>query len=117
MLQARNSFTSFYSERKFYDYVTFPYGIDRSGEFTIQQAEALEKHGRAYIALASGERLPMTEEEDNFVLFCRGGKTAKSLHELTWKRYREACGRASQYNSVSLSHQFEHKDDFPIDTD
>tara|TARA_B100000446_G_C10479348_1_gene315361 strand:- start:302 stop:595 length:294 start_codon:yes stop_codon:yes gene_type:complete len=74
----------FYSERKFYGDGHFPYGIDRSGEFTREQANFLLNHGWAYQALAEGSRTPVTPEEEVFVAVCRGEKPPKTAHEKAW---------------------------------
>lgn len=80
---------SFQAERKFWDDEHFPYGFSRSGDFTLEQAALLEQCGHAYRALANGEREPSSQEEKDFVAFCRGVKEASSGHEKAWKRYQE----------------------------
>jgi hypothetical protein len=80
---------SFQADRRFWGEEHFPYGFSRSGEFTCEQARLLETHGQAYIALANGIRLPVTEEEEAFVAFCKGDKSAESSHEKAWKRYQD----------------------------
>lgn len=77
----------FYSNRKFYGDKYFRYGINRSGEFTIQQAELLMNHGWAYQALADGTRKPDSKEEQRFVAVCEGRKPAKTDHEKVWVLY------------------------------
>jgi uncharacterized protein YifE (UPF0438 family) len=83
---------SFYSERKFYGDSHYPYGIDRSGEFTREQVDLLLQHGWAYQALAEGSRAPGTEEEEAFVAVCRGEQAAKTVHERVWVLF---CGKTS----------------------
>lgn len=87
------SVPSFSAEQIFRDPQIFPYGFARSGEFTTQQAQLLEKHGNAYKALDAEERDPIDEMEQAFVFFCRGDKPAESLHERTWERYRKKIER------------------------
>ncbi|NIB41887.1 DUF413 domain-containing protein [Pseudomaricurvus alkylphenolicus] len=65
----------------------FPYGLAKSGQFTRQQVELLERHGYAYEALASGERTPITPEEKSFLQFCQGEQEPDSAHEKAWDRY------------------------------
>ena len=108
---------SFKTDRNFYDDEHFPYGFDRSGEFTLNQAQLLTKHGHAYKALAFSEREPVTEVEREFVDFCRSRKKAESIHEKTWKRYTDNCNTSSIYHSVALSRQSDYVDDYPLDTD
>lgn len=75
---------SFDSNRKFYGDGHFPYGIDRSGEFTREQANLLVEHGWAYQALAEGSRAPVTKEEEAFVAVCRGEQAPATVHEKVW---------------------------------
>ncbi len=85
--------TSFSSDRNFHDNDHFPHGINRSGEFTRQQAELLIKHGWAYKALAEGSRAPVTVEEEQFVAVIQGKKAAETAHEKAWQLY---CKKISQ---------------------
>ena len=78
---------SFSSNRKFYGDSQFPYGIDRSGEFTRQQANLLMSHGWAYLELAEGNRVSVTPEEKAFVAVCRGEREPKTDHERVWRQY------------------------------
>lgn len=75
---------SFDSSRKFYGDAHFSYGIDRSGEFTREQANLLIEHGWAYQALAEGSRVPVTKEEEAFVAVCRGEQAPATVHEKVW---------------------------------
>ncbi len=75
----------FSSAKKFYALDVFPYGIDRSGEFTREQAELLIKYGQAYKALADGTRKPQGEEEQNFIRVLKGEQDPSSKHEKVWR--------------------------------
>lgn len=79
--------TSFYSNRKFFGESHFPYGLERSGEFTRQQTELLLNHGFAFQALADGSREPATLEEETFVAVCQGKQLAQTSHEKVWQLY------------------------------
>ncbi len=89
---------SFYSNSKFYSDKHFPYGIARSGEFTCEQADLLERHGKAYEALHMGIQEPENEEEARFVAVCRGEAEPMSDHENVWMRY---CQKIKKRPSVS----------------
>ncbi len=78
----------FYSNRKFYGDDYFPYGIERSGEFTREQAELLIQHGWAYMALAMGDRAPTSPEEEAFVAVCREQQAPETAHEKLWMLFR-----------------------------
>lgn len=54
---------AFFSEQKFTATEFFPYGIGRSGNFSVGQVLLLEQHGHAYKALHSGHRAPINAEE------------------------------------------------------
>ncbi len=94
-MQSQDSFSS---SKKFYGGEHFPYGMSRSGEFNRNQATLLEKHGRAYQELHSGQRESINDEERAFVLVCRGEKPAQTMHELAWMRY---CEKTQKRNAVA----------------
>jgi hypothetical protein len=89
---------SFKSDSKFYALEHFPFGIDRSGEFTRDQALLLEQHGYAYQALSSGERQPVTAEERDFVAVFNGEKPATTAHEKAWLRF---CNKIDRGPAIS----------------
>lgn len=108
---------SFHSNKRFFDDEHFPYGFDRSGEFTSSQAQLLTSHGRAYKALAIGAQNPVTQEEEAFVEFCRGLKEAESLHEKTWKKYMETCNRVLEYHSIALNRASDFTEEGIVEAD
>ncbi len=81
--------SSFRSNSRFYPDKHFPYGFARCGDFTSEQAELLERHGRAYEALHMGDREPANEEEARFIAVCRGEADATTEHEKAWMLYRK----------------------------
>ncbi len=84
---------SFYSDRNFYADEHFPYGLNRSGEFTFAQSELLIQHGCAYEAIANGSREPVSDEEARFLAVCRGEFPAESEHEKVWQLYLTKVAR------------------------
>lgn len=79
----------FESKKAFYATQHYPYGLAKSGEYTYEQVTLLERHGWAYQTLCSGEREPVGEEEEAFVLACRGEKQAITQHEKVWLKFYE----------------------------
>lgn len=90
--------TSFYSDSKFYPGANFPYGLARSGDFSLRQTQLLEKHGRAYQELHEQTRAPINAEEERFVQVCVGAEMPESEHEKAWVRYWQ---KASKRGSIS----------------
>ena len=68
---------SFSVERRFFDDKNYPRGFSRHGDYTIKESETLEQYGQAFKALDSGERRPVTDEEEAFVAFCKGERPAE----------------------------------------
>lgn len=108
---------SFSSNKRYFDDENFPYGFERSGEFTSTQAVLLTNHGRVYKALANGDQQPADQDEKNFVKFCKGQREAETQHEKAWKKYVEACGRAMEYHSVAENRQTDDVDIEDLDLD
>ncbi len=91
---------SFKATKIFVDRAHFPYGFARSGDFTKKQTALIEAHGQAYKALDSGEREAVTDEEREFVRFCRHEKAAETDHEKVWQLYRRHLGKRQFYISM-----------------
>jgi uncharacterized protein YifE (UPF0438 family) len=94
---------SFVTKKRFYDEINFPFGIDRSGEFTRTQAENLTQYGHAYLDLYSGSRKPVSKEEKDFVAVFHGKKQAKTVHETTWKAYLIVCDKRSNRPIININ--------------
>jgi hypothetical protein len=119
MSTAENQYESFFSARKYYDDDNFPYGFDRSGEFTPAQVTILTNQGQALKALASGNREPVTQEEQAFVAFCQGNRAAETAIERAWERYCKVCQRDKHFFTVGDSRPARDlaADDFDDDFD
>lgn len=94
---------SFVTKKRFYDDVNFPFGIDRSGEFTRAQAETLTRYGHAYLELYKGSRKPATKEEKDFLAVFQGKRAAKTVHEITWKAYLIVCDKKSNRPIININ--------------
>lgn len=60
---------SFITTNRFFDNKHYPRGFSRHGDFTIKEAQILERHGQAFNELDLGKREPATEAE-NYLLPC-----------------------------------------------
>ncbi len=112
--------TSFAADRIFHGQDYFPYGLDRSGEFTRQQAQLLMDHGNAYQALDVGDRLPVTAEEEQFVIVCQGLREPQTEHEKAWMVFRAKIQRPKVCVSSPLARGSSDSDtyvDIVMDTD
>ena len=101
---------SFISERPFHgEKRHFPYGLGRSGEFSVRQSELLQNHGWAYLELAQGIREPTTNEEERFVEVFSGElaahsdqvspKTRSSSHDPFRRSKHQSRAAAPRYTS------------------
>lgn len=91
----------FQSDKKFFDDVNFPYGIERSGDFTRQQADILLTCGRTLEALENGSRLPETQSQQDFVLVVEGKKPATTEVERVWAKYKTVVGGKGRILSLN----------------
>src|SRR5574344_558707 len=78
---------SFESEKPFNDFQHFARGIRRSGHFTINESEILEKCGTAMMELYKGERKPKTPEEKEFVKQITSDEVITDRNAKIFKRY------------------------------
>ncbi|MBY6187116.1 DUF413 domain-containing protein [Marinobacter hydrocarbonoclasticus] len=81
---------SFSSTQKFFDNRHFPRGFRRSGTFTINEADLLERHGQAMMSLSNGSRAPSTDDEIHFVEFVQGKVEGCTPLERLWAKYLKA---------------------------
>ncbi|WP_423185988.1 DUF413 domain-containing protein [Alishewanella sp. d11] len=91
---------SFVANRRFFDDRNFPRGFTRSGRFTLAEGNLLEKHGLAMQQLEQGLREPVNEEEQRFVLVCRGESEASTVFEKTWLKYKQRLAEKRKFHTV-----------------
>ena len=78
---------SFTTTNRYFDNKHYPRGFSRHGDFTIKEAQLLERHGYAFNELDLGKREPVTEEEKLFVAVCRGEREPVTEAERVWSKY------------------------------
>ncbi|MFT5760041.1 MAG: hypothetical protein ACI9LM_004825 [Alteromonadaceae bacterium] len=108
---------SFNVNRNFYDDRNYPRGMKRSGDFTLAEAELLEKYGVALMALSSGSRLPITDEEQHFVDVCRGNTIVGNTIERTWLKYQNIILTPKQFHTLFGRTKVEADEDEEVESD
>ncbi len=78
---------SFESEKPFNDFTHFARGIRRSGDFTIREAELLEKCGSAMMDLYNGVREPQDEAEKIFLEQIKSDEVITDPKTKIFKKY------------------------------
>ncbi|EJI84253.1 MULTISPECIES: DUF413 domain-containing protein [Alishewanella] len=91
---------SFVANRRFFDDRNFPRGFTRSGRFTLAEGNLLEKHGLAMQELEQGVRQPANDEEQRFLLVCRGEAEANTVYEKTWLKYKQRLAEKRKFHTV-----------------
>ncbi|AKL41738.1 MULTISPECIES: DUF413 domain-containing protein [Serratia] len=92
---------SFTTTNRFFDNKHYPRGFSRHGDFTIKEAQLLERFGYAFNELDSGKRQPATEEEQLFVAVCRGEREAATEQEKVWAKYLARTRRPKKFHTLS----------------
>lgn len=92
---------SFYTTHRFFDNKNYPRGFSRHGDFTIKEAQLLERYGYAFNELDLGNREPVTTEEKQFVAVCRGQAEASSAEEKIWLKYMARINRPKRFHTLS----------------
>jgi len=82
-MNAREDFLT----RRFYDDSRFPYGFSRSGDFTIAEAEALERCGSLYQAVTEGRVSNPNDDDIRITQVITGEVEASSVEERAWFKY------------------------------
>ena len=74
---------SFTTTNRYFDNKHYPRGFSRHGDFTIKEAQLLERHGYAFNELDRGEREPVTEAERVWSKYMTRIKRPKRFHTLS----------------------------------
>lgn len=77
----------YWLRKPFYDRKKFPYGFSRAGDFTIAEADFLEKHGSLYKALYDGQVNNPNNDDVRILEMSRGELSPKGFAEQTWSKY------------------------------
>ncbi|MGI0118094.1 DUF413 domain-containing protein [Zooshikella sp. RANM57] len=91
---------SFKTAKRFFDDAHFPYGFQRSGFFSIREANTLTSLGDALKSLSEGSREPLSEDEANFVRVVRGEAAPSTFVEKTWMKYLNKINMEDAYTAV-----------------
>jgi len=92
---------SFTTTNRFFDNKNYPRGFSRHGDFTIKEAQLLERYGFAFNELDLGKREPATDEEHQFVAVCRGEREPASEAERVWHKYVTRIKRPKRFHTLS----------------
>lgn len=106
---------SFVAVRRFFDDKNYPRGFSRHGDYTIRESQVLENHGLAFLELENGTRKAKTEEEKQFVAFCKGERPAETLFEKTWDKYRSRINQKRRVYTLSGIAAADNIDDYNAD--
>ena len=92
---------SFKTQNRFFDNKNYPRGFSRHGDFTIKDAQLLERLGVAFNELDLGKREPVTDEEKAFVAVCHGEQVARTEAEKVWMKYISRIRRPKRFHTLS----------------
>jgi len=92
---------SFTTTNRFFDNKHYPRGFSRHGDFTIKEAQLLERHGNAFNELDLGKREPVTDEEVQFLAVCRGDREPATEAEKVWTKYVTRIRRPKRFHTLS----------------
>ncbi|MFJ2977093.1 DUF413 domain-containing protein [Kluyvera sp. NPDC087067] len=92
---------SFATTNRFFDNKNYPRGFSRHGDFTIKEAQLLERYGFAFNELDLGKREPATEEEQQFLTVCRGEREPVTEAERVWHKYVTRIKRPKRFHTLS----------------
>lgn len=87
----------------FYAGDTFPYGLSRSGYFSIGESEELIKYGDTLYGLHNGLLSPENAEEAMFVAELNSDETATLDAVKLWKKFLMAITKSNSFYSLSPS--------------
>ena len=74
---------SFTTTNRFFDNKHYPRGFSRHGDFTIKEAQMLERYGFAFNELDLGKREPVTDAEKVWNKYIVRTRRPKKFHTLS----------------------------------
>lgn len=92
----------FVKTSNFYDDLNFPQGFNRSGHFTIQEAELLTAIGKLLFQLEHQLAEPQNHTEENFVAMCVTKRDPETRLESLWHKYKSAT-QSKRFHTLSSS--------------
>jgi uncharacterized protein YifE (UPF0438 family) len=95
-MNTATTLVEFASRKRFYDDTNFPHGFARSGDFTREQADVLERFGVRLCELGEGAEA-QSESERQFQAVVRGERMAQTAIEKAWQQYQRALQRRQDY--------------------
>ncbi len=112
----------FYLAKRFYDKQKFPYNFSRSGDFTIFEANLLERFGSLFTALQQGLVSNPNDDDKHFLQVVQGQVPAESLEEKIWMKYLRIKSRSQiwlvdQEKVQSSQVSSDNDDSYDIDDD
>ncbi|MBC7005199.1 DUF413 domain-containing protein [Photobacterium sp. BZF1] len=105
---------------KFYDDKNFPRGFNRSGVFTIGEAQLLENFGRTMRGLADGSLFPETENEQEFLAEISGTTEIHTSYAKCWSKYVNKTTNKVRSYTLCVSQRKQNNNDYEdddVDTD
>ncbi|GGY39915.1 hypothetical protein GCM10011297_11540 [Bacterioplanes sanyensis] len=95
-MNTATTLVEFAHRKRFYDDANFPHGFARSGDFTREQADLLERYGVRLCELGDGAEAE-SECEHQFQAVVRGERIAQTAIEKAWQQYQRALQRRQDY--------------------
>lgn len=92
---------SFITTNRFFDNKHYPRGFSRHGDFTIKEAQLLERFGHAFNELDAGKRQATTEDEQLFVAVCRAEREPVTELEKVWFKYLVRTRHPKKFHTLS----------------
>ncbi|MBD1391331.1 DUF413 domain-containing protein [Neiella sp. HB171785] len=85
-----------HGHKAYYDFVKFPRGFNKTGDFTLKEADLLTHFGHTLVALEQRQLQPLNSEELHFVDVVSGLTEPQTLLEKAWLKYIKLsrCHRA-----------------------
>ncbi|MEC8327635.1 MAG: DUF413 domain-containing protein [Pseudoalteromonas spongiae] len=94
--------------RKFYDDEHFAGGIERSGFFTISEANFLVEYGDTLNGLSAGNLNPESAAESEFVACMQSNIASNSYEVKLWRKYIKAVHSVTHRASANSSRTEQH---------
>lgn len=121
-IQVARDSREFFLSKRFYDKQRFPYNFSRSGDFTIFEANLLERFGSLFRAIELGLVTNPNKDDKRLLKVVSGVLPPVSLEEKIWTKYNRLKQRTQiwlvdQEKVQTTYFQSENDDSYGADSD
>ncbi len=93
----------YFLSRTFHDPIHYPYGLEKSGDFSIRQCMLLSSHGALCKALMEGDVIDPSDSDLRLVEVANGAQSPETDLERVWLKYWTRTRKSARIPSMIMA--------------